>query len=93
MAEAIVQSSCAKLRSAIAVGGDATGDLQEIMEDLEAILPMLEDAERQSLRDEAPSAMDLWEYQNKWEEMVCLFTKSNIYVVDVCSGQNLKRMC
>ena len=52
MAQAIVQSSCRKLRSAIAIamGAEATGDLQEIMETLEAIHPLLEDAEMRCLR-------------------------------------------
>ncbi|KAM3257805.1 hypothetical protein ACQJBY_049864 [Aegilops geniculata] len=56
MAQAIVQSSCRKLRSAIAIGAEATGDLQEIMETLEAIQPLLEDAERRCLccKDDAP---------------------------------------
>ncbi|KAM3275655.1 hypothetical protein ACQJBY_044175 [Aegilops geniculata] len=56
MAQAIVQSSCRKLRSAIAIGAEATSDLQEIMETLEAIQPLLEDAERRCLccKDDAP---------------------------------------
>lgn len=56
MAQAIVQSSCRKLRSAIAIGAEATGDLQEIMETLEVIQPLLADAEMRCLRfkDDAP---------------------------------------
>ncbi|KAF7059104.1 hypothetical protein CFC21_066051 [Triticum aestivum] len=56
MAQAIVQSLCTKLRSTIAVGDKATGDLQEIMEMLEAIHPLLEDAERRCLcfKDDVP---------------------------------------
>ena len=56
MAQAIVQSLCRKLRSAITVGDEATGDLQEIMETLEAIHPLLEDAEMRCLcfKDDVP---------------------------------------
>ncbi|XBI81559.1 hypothetical protein VPH35_090432 [Triticum aestivum] len=50
MAQAIVQSSCRKLRAAFAVGDKATSYLQEIMETLEVINPLLEDAERRCLR-------------------------------------------
>lgn len=50
MAQALVHMSCGRLRSAITTGGDATGGLQKILAALVAIQPLLEDAERKSVR-------------------------------------------